>query len=936
MPDILSTPPPQGATPVISDAPPPAGVTAGPQISDAPPPGVAPVTGWQAAVKPLKLPNGIETVIRPDGYVWLDDSKVAPGEQKKFTKEGWHTPDLWGGWKKGPDAPKNWKPTNAPHEMGDLQIATQLLGMTPEQYLQMATAADYRPGQLAAGFDNPNGLWSKIAGPQVKSVTGGLRAGFNAVEQLAYKPLSWMGNKAPEMLSAAKGRISQINQNLNQGRPALEEGFDPLHTAASFAPGAVLTQGIAPTAAPLAQEGRIIAMEEAAKLAGRETPGLAAKAGEAYLTSAAQAPRIATATAITTPRSIKQRVESGLLAGIATPAIETGINTVVAPGIQKLFNFAGGLKDLYFGKDLKPLPGTAGKVQSLADKWGVDVFAGNQVENPASQIRTLQEHATAAPVGSLSTENVAQQAQATRAVKNFQNQLKSKMMQAGYDNFAELTAAKEAGEKQAVVLWNMANDAGNDLPRVIAANGNINRWAAQQKVNRLAEAARASDTGAVAGAEEMAPALTTVDRLIKEHGPETVGEANVNKPLLDYLKRVKKDLTTKNVVKASTELNASGDSSASIEAINRLAEEQAKGRTRVYFNPTTNTIVPVAPTTDSVDLQAPAGTILIQKGVGKDPRGWTILDSNIQRGSRPATNEELNATLQARQPQLDKWHSENVTPPPAEEKGSDFKATYSGIADYRKGIQQKRQALGTPGSELTGNDATKALKELQTGIEQTQELTSKLSPGTAAKDRLMRETHLKEVVPFKKRALINMLSTDTPDVIANRMANMTEDQLAEIVPQLGEKGKAAARLHMVTKAVELATDRTNPNVNYQFQPVEFAKKMTDPKFAASVGLTVPKGGEGRWELNGLVELMGHLQTAGKTSSAEGAYTLSRRVVSTPAAAMKWLLTTRPGKQLLLQASDLKAGSPQFAALVDRANKLMPAEIGKASSTEENQ
>jgi hypothetical protein len=222
------------------------------------------------------------------------------------------------------------------------------------------------------------------------------------------------------------------------------------------------------------------------------------------------------------------------------------------------------------------------------------------------------------------------------------------------------------------------------------------------------------------------------------------------------------------------------------------------------------------------------------------------------------------------------------------------------------------------------------------GVEQSMEKTSALSPGTARLDRAARDLHLETIVPFKQRALINLLSSETPDVIANRMTTMTEDQLSQIIPQLGEKGKAAARLHMVTKAVDQSMDRTNPNTNYQFQPIEFAKKMTDPKFAAAVGATIPKGGEGKWELNGLVELMGHLQTAGKTSSAEGAYTLSRRVVSTPAAAMKWLLTTKPGKQLLLQASDLKAGSPQFAALVDRANKLMPAEIGQAAApTEEN-
>jgi hypothetical protein len=632
--------------------------------------------------------------------------------------------------------------------------------------------------------------------------------------------------------------------------------------------------------------------------------------------------------AATTDGSIPKRVEAGLAAGAVQPLVETGVGTVVAPGIQKLFNFAGGLKDLYLGKDLRPLPQRYQSVEDLGKLWNVDTNASNLVTNPSSQVRTLGEHATAAPIGSLGPENVAQQAQATRAVTNFQNQLKSRMMKAGYDNFNELAAAASRGEKDAVTLWNLANDAGNDLPKVIAVNGNINRWSAQQKVNKAFDAARASDTGALAGAEEMNPALSTVDRLLKEHGPETVGDANVNKPLVDYLKRVKNDLTTKNV-KMTTEANGSGDSAASVEAMNRATQEKALGRQRAVVDLRTGQVTPVPSSVDAVDQLAAPNTALVQKGIGKDENAWVVLDHNSK-----APQASIDAAMARAQGNLDALAKAN--PPIAADKGSDFNATYSGLADYRKGIQQKRQALGTPGSELTGNDATNALKELQMGVEQSMEKTSALSPGTARLDRAARDLHLETIVPFKQRALINLLSSETPDVIANRMTTMTEDQLSQIIPQLGEKGKAAARLHMVTKAVDQSMDRTNPNTNYQFQPIEFAKKMTDPKFAAAVGATIPKGGEGKWELNGLVELMGHLQTAGKTSSAEGAYTLSRRVVSTPAAAMKWLLTTKPGKQLLLQASDLKAGSPQFAALVDRANKLMPAEIGQAAApTEEN-
>lgn len=839
MPEILDTPPPTGATPVISDEAPPPGVTPGaPQISDEPPPGIAPVTGWQAKVQPIKLKSGAETVLRPDGYVWLDETKGYKG------KPGWKTPDLWGGWKPGPDQPKNYKETNDPKEMGDAQIATQLLGMTPEQYLQMSTAGTYKPGMMQnlLKMEAPaeNATIRGIVAP-ARSIMLGAKKASQDITSLATKPLSWMGAPAAELWSNAQSRLLQVAQNQSQSRPALEGGFDPLHAVGGFAlgRGPNVAQTGPGTAAAVAQTGRTVALEEGAAAAGREAPSLLARAGDIYRAGIPEAYRSAGVVAATTPGSVTERMASGMAAGMAQPLVETGIQTVLAPGIQRLFNFGKGVKDVYFGKDLKPLPGKAGQLEEQFAQYGIDPMAQNLVENPASKIGKFGEHATSSPVFGLGEENIAQQVQATRAVRNFQKQLLVKMKAAGYDNIEALTKAKDAGEKQATALWNLANKAGDDLPKVISVNGNINRWQAQQEVDRAFEAARASDTGALAGQAELAPALDTVEALIKKHGPETVGEANVNKPLLDYLKRVKRDLTARPAPGTSTE---------------------------------------------------PA--------VGYDPETRTFTD---------------NAAIAE-----------------AEAAAPKFNPTYSGLADYRKGVQNKRYAMGTPGSELTGNDATSALKELQTGVEEAMQKTAPLSPGTPALDKAARALHLEKVVPYKKRALINILSSETPDVAANRMMNMTEDQLAEIVPQLGEKGKAAARLLKIQRAAEAATNRANPNTENQLDPIKFAEKMTDPKFMDFLKVTMPKGGEDKWTVDGLVNVMHHLGTAGKVSGPEAAISMSKRFVDVPAAALKFLLTTRPGKQFLLQASDLKAGSPQFSAFLERMDRAMTAELGKAA------
>lgn len=72
------------------------------------------------------------------------------------------------------------------------------------------------------------------------------------------------------------------------------------------------------------------------------------------------------------------------------------------------------------------------------------------------------------------------------------------------------------------------------------------------------------------------------------------------------------------------ENNASGESAASIEAINRAKSEQAQGRQRVQIKPD-GTIIPLHGV-DSVDVRPKERDIIAQKGIGNDPNRWTLLD----------------------------------------------------------------------------------------------------------------------------------------------------------------------------------------------------------------------------------------------------------------------------------------------------------------------
>jgi hypothetical protein len=73
--------------------------------------------------------------------------------------------------------------------------------------------------------------------------------------------------------------------------------------------------------------------------------------------------------------------------------------------------------------------------------------------------------------------------------------------------------------------------------------------------------------------------------------------------------------------------NASGESSASLEAQNRVAQEQAAGQHRYQIDPDGN-VTPLRGV-DSVDARAPQGHIIVQRGVGATP--YSVLD----RGGLP-------------------------------------------------------------------------------------------------------------------------------------------------------------------------------------------------------------------------------------------------------------------------------------------------------------
>ena len=98
------------------------------------------------------------------------------------------------------------------------------------------------------------------------------------------------------------------------------------------------------------------------------------------------------------------------------------------------------------------------------------------------------------------------------------------------------------------------------------------------------------------------------------------------------------------------ENNASGESDASLEAINRHADEQAAGQHRMLINKD-GTVVPLV-TADAVDAKAGSGQIIVQRGIGRNE--WTPLSqghdvpNGLVEGRINAARSNLDAAVAGR------------------------------------------------------------------------------------------------------------------------------------------------------------------------------------------------------------------------------------------------------------------------------------------------
>lgn len=156
------------------------------------------------------------------------------------------------------------------------------------------------------------------------------------------------------------------------------------------------------------------------------------------------------------------------------------------------------------------------------------------------------------------------------------------------------------------------------------------------------------------------------------------------------------------------EANASGESAASMEAINRLRQEQAAGQER-YKVKANGEVVPLT-TADRVDAQAYPGEVILQRGVGKDE--WTVLDNN--KGNAFAAKARL-ADIAKR-----KGQGGAFTPFSSTKKERAVIDQFKTFEDFYKSVPDELKDVAAEywtanGGKLTGKDVTNPLASSKLG-----------------------------------------------------------------------------------------------------------------------------------------------------------------------------------------------------------------------------
>ena len=225
------------------------------------------------------------------------------------------------------------------------------------------------------------------------------------------------------------------------------------------------------------------------------------------------------------------RIGNTLIGAAMAPLAQTGVES----GITALSKLRAALPG---GK----LPAQYESLQNEIRAAGMEPTAADLVSSPTSHIGKLRDVISNAPVGNFTAKNEANKIAAGQTIRNMVSGTRQNMLNQPISGLAELEAAAANGNDQAKLFLSRIQSQGASPGRNLQADISGQTFLRQNAANEAFEAAKpfAPSTPSDVSGINAAIAAQLAEA-------ESMGQANRNAPLINYLTKLQSDITPEGV-----------------------------------------------------------------------------------------------------------------------------------------------------------------------------------------------------------------------------------------------------------------------------------------------------------------------------------------------------------------------------------------------------
>jgi hypothetical protein len=280
------------------------------------------------------------------------------------------------------------------------------------------------------------------------------------------------------------------------------------------------------------------------------------------------------------------------------------------------------------------------------------------------------------------------------------------------------------------------------------------------------------------------------------------------------------------------ENNASGESSASMEAINRLQEERAQGRDRFLIN-RDGSVEPVIGV-DGVDKVARPGQVIVQRNIGKDE--WTILSHGDD-----VSPDVAQGTVNRARPKL--AQAGKVDPKLLIALGAGALGALAGAYIYNKHPVKGAMTGAALAMMAAGSHPIKFLQALKGAISGDKRINISSFLDTrdgmmadSGRARMQAQNHLATIIPSKQERINVDNYLDDPRRYPNVTAKEKQaaDYIRNVYDSLGKVAMQHGVLDDMIKDYNSRRWQQGPNTKSVLAQILAAKQKASPTGTTSV------------------------------------------------------------------------------------------------------